>query len=187
MLGTLGYPVSPDALRKGLSKTVWPGRLTCLTRNPLFLIDGAHNEAAAKKLRESLEAYFPGRRFIYIMGVFKDKEYEKIAGIMAPLARSVHTVSLPDTARTLPAEELAGVMKRYCAAEDPIPAQNCMGSAIQDTNVPVRAEASIEIAVKHAFAEANKTDIILAFGSLSYLGQVMRIHEDIRTQYINEI
>ena len=187
MLGTLGYPVSPDALRKGLSKTVWPGRLTCLTRNPLFLIDGAHNEAAAKKLRESLEAYFPGRRFIYIMGVFKDKEYEKIAGIMAPLARSVHTVSLPDTARTLPAEELAGVMKRYCAAEDPIPAQNCMGSAIQDTNVPVRAEASIEIAVKHAFAEANKTDIILAFVSLSYLVVVMRIHEDIRTQYINEI
>ena len=120
--------------------------------HPVFLLDGAHNEEAALRLRESVESYFPGRRLIFIMGVFRDKEYEKIADIMCPLASSVYTVSLPDRKRTLPAEELARTVSRYCAR--------------------VSAEESTEQAVRKALAEAESEDVILAFGSLSYLGQV---------------
>lgn len=154
-LGTLGYPISPDAVCSGFEKTVWPGRLTCLGKEPLFLIDGAHNEDAAKRLRESLKAYFPDRRFHYIMGVFRDKEYEKIAGIMGPLAASVHTVDLPDAARTLPAAELAKTMRRHCQSD-----------------VRIQAKENVEDAVTDALSGAGKDGIVLAFGSLSYLGQV---------------
>ncbi len=165
-LNTLGYSISSDAVRQGLAFAVWPGRLTCLLQKPLFFIDGAHNEAAAIKLRESMEIYFPGKRLIYIMGVFKDKEYEKIAGIMGSLARSIHTVDLPDTGRTLPAGELAKVMRRHCAPD-----------------AAVQPEESIGTAVHSALREAHAEDVVLAFGSLSYLGKVMEIlseTEDIR-------
>lgn len=41
------------------------------------LLDGAHNEDAAKRLVQSLEAYYPGQKWQFIMGVFADKEYQK--------------------------------------------------------------------------------------------------------------
>jgi dihydrofolate synthase/folylpolyglutamate synthase len=100
--------------------------------------------------------YFPGKRFFYIIGVFKDKEYEKIAQIMAPLAKCVHTIDLPDAGRTLPAGELAEVMRQYCPG-----------------NAVVKAEQSVSDAVAAVFREAQAGDVILAFGSLSYLGSVM--------------
>jgi folylpolyglutamate synthase/dihydropteroate synthase len=72
--------------------------------------------------------------------------------IMCPLASSVYTVSLPDRKRTLTAEELARTVRRQCPN--------------------VRAEESVEKAVEEALAEAGSEDVVLAFGSLSYLGQV---------------
>jgi dihydrofolate synthase/folylpolyglutamate synthase len=155
-LRACGFPVSDEIIRRGIEKTSWPGRFTCLSENPLFFIDGAHNEDAAKRLRESLETYFSGKRFLYLMGVFKDKEYEKIAQIMGPLAKSVHTIDLPDRNRTLPAEELAEVMRRHCS---------------KDTKI--QTEQSVSDAVTELWEEADTGDVILAFGSLSYLGNVM--------------
>ena len=155
-LRTLGFKITKEAVRQGLKETAWPGRLTRLKTKPLFFIDGAHNEEAARRLRESLEAWFPQKGFIFIMGVFRDKEYEKIAGIMGPLAESVHTVDLPDAGRTLPAADLAGIMERHCK-----------------DGIPIRAETDIQAAVEHALREAGEDGRILAFGSLSYLGQVI--------------
>ncbi len=168
ILPSLGYHISQDDVRRGFEQTVWPGRFTRLMSEPLLFIDGAHNEDAARRLRESVENYFPGKRLIYIMGVFRDKEYEKIASIMGPLAKSVHTVSLPNEERTLPAGELARVMAQYCSS-----------------GVPVQAEESIPAAVRNALKEAEPADIILSFGSLSYLGEIMETVEAIKT-YENE-
>ena len=53
-LRTLGYEIPDEAVRDGFAKTVWEGRFTCLRKNPVFIIDGAHNEDAAIKLRTSV-------------------------------------------------------------------------------------------------------------------------------------
>ena len=157
-LRSRGYEISKRDVMAGFEKTVWPGRLTCISREPLVIVDGAHNEEAALKLQESVEQYFRGRRLIFIMGVFRDKEYEKIASIMGPLAEKIYTVELPDTGRTLGAGELEQALKPYCP--------------------DVKAVCGIEQAVREACASAEKEDVILAFGSLSYLGQVMELVED---------
>lgn len=158
VLPLIGYPVPKEAIQNGLKKTVWPGRFTCVYNQPLFFIDGAHNEAAAQSLRESIETYFPGKRPIYIMGVFKDKEYEKIAAIMAPLSKAIHTVTLPDKGRSLPADILTKTVRKYAASD-----------------VDIRTEQSIETAVKNVLEEAQENDIIVAFGSLSYLEQISEV------------
>lgn len=155
VLRTAGYVVSDDAVKNGFRKTTWPGRFTCINRNPLFIIDGAHNEDAALRLRESVERYFKGRRLIFIMGVFRDKEYDKIARIMAPLADEIYTVDLPDSDRSLKAGELECAVKPYC----------------QNTE----AKQDIGAAVKAALFSAEGNDVILAFGSLSYLGQAAEL------------
>ena len=159
------FGIPEDVIRQGLYKAEWIGRFTTICEEPLFLVDGAHNTDAAKRLRESLETYFPGKRLICIMGVFRDKEYEEIAKIMLPLAKQVYTVNLPDTERTLPAGGLKQTLDELKAKE---------GLFVQ-----VQAAGAVETAVELAAADAGKEDIILAFGSLSYLGEVIRCAENI--------
>lgn len=154
--------ITEAAIRAGLKEAKWIGRFTCISEQPLFFIDGAHNEDAARRLRESIETYFPGRKLICIMGVFKDKEYEKIANLMAPCMKRVYTVNLPDRNRTLSAERLAQVVTAAL--------ERC-GDAVPDS--AVLAAGDVETAVKEAQKYAGSEDIILAFGSLSYLGAVI--------------
>lgn len=112
-LRKLGYQIEEGAVRDGLDATRWAGRFTCLSEDPIVIVDGAHNEDAAKKLKTSIERYFTGEELILIMGVFKDKEYEKIVQILCPSAKRVYTVDLPNKERTLPAEKLAECKRLY--------------------------------------------------------------------------
>lgn len=156
-LNARGYCIGEDAVAKGLASTKWVGRFTCLSRNPIIIVDGAHNEDAAQRLRESADRYFSGKRIFLIMGVFKDKEYDKIAKIMAPVAYKIYTVELPDEGRTLDSQILKHALEPYCERVD--------------------AVGNIKRAVEAALKEAGKEDVILAFGSLSYLGKVMEFIE----------
>ncbi len=154
-LGEQGFPVSEAMLRKGLLETRWPGRFAVLAKRPYFIIDGAHNPEGAQKLRESVIFYFTNKKIITIMGVMKDKEYEKIAELTADLARQVITVAAPGSGRALPAYELAGVVRNY--------------------NPNVTAADSLEEAVEMSYLLADKDSVILAFGSLAYLGELSGI------------
>ena len=164
-LRSLGYEIGNDAVKRGIERTAWPGRFSCIGENPVFILDGAHNEDAALKLRESVEAYFSGRRLIGIMGVFKDKEYEKIARIMGPLLSVVYPVALPDRERGLPSERLAEALKPHCP---------CVRAPEERTE----QEAAVVQAVQGALAEAGEKDVILAFGSLSYLHQIKEAYDE---------
>lgn len=149
--------VPKEAVARGFLKARWPGRFTCISEKPLFIVDGAHNRDAAKRMRESVERYLCGKYLIFIMGVFQDKEYEEIAAQMAPLAKSIYTVELPDKGRSLKASELKKVCGPYCGKD-------------------VQASGSIREAAECAWQEAlaKPGSAVLAFGSLSYLGEVMR-------------
>ena len=83
-----------------------------------------------------------------------DKEYDYVMGRLAPLADRVITVMTPDNPRALPAESLAEDVKKY--------------------NDRVEAAGSLGDAVRRARAYAGEEDLILAFGSLSYLGELIR-------------
>lgn len=154
-LGEKGFPVTEKALRQGLKETVWEGRLTVLKRRPLLIVDGAHNEDAAEKLAKFIEFYFTNRRILYIMGVLRDKEYGKIIELTHGYADQIITVTPPDNPRALPALELA--------------------KEIAKVHPAVTAASSLEEALEMAQLLSGEDDVILAFGSLSYLGRLMDI------------
>lgn len=154
-----GYNISKEQLKKGLERAEWEGRFSILSDTPLFVIDGAHNEDAAKKLRETLEMGFTKRKIIYIIGVLADKEHEKMLQLMLPLAEKVYTVT-PHNLRAMDGELLAEEAGKY--HED------------------VTFEPEITEAVKKAMKEADKEEgMVLAFGSLSYLGEVKNALKEI--------
>lgn len=149
------FPVSEEKLRQGMAQARWPGRFDIVGRKPYFILDGAHNEDAARRLAQSVEFYFPGRRIIYIMGMLRDKEYEKVIGLTQGLADQIITVTPPANPRALSAYELA--------------------AAASKVHSKVTSADSLEEAVEMARLLADKEDVIIAFGSLSYLGRMMEI------------
>lgn len=153
-LRSLGYEITDAQLRVGLKRTRWKGRFSVIAKEPLFIIDGAHNREAAEVLEKSIEMYFTNRRIFYIMGVFRDKEYEEIVKKTVPLASHIITIQTPGNDRALPAEELTRVVKKY--------------------NRSVETAENIEDAVQKSLRKANKEDVIIAFGSLSFLGEITR-------------
>jgi len=153
-----GYTISEKALRIGLKETVWPGRFTLLSKKPYFVVDGAHNEDAARKLADSIEFYFTNKRIIYIMGILRDKEYEKIIDLTHGYAEQILAVATPNQARTLSAYELA--------------------TEVAKVHKNVTAVDSLEEAVEMAYLLARKEDVIIAFGSLSFTGKLMNILEE---------
>ncbi len=150
-----GYTFSEKDLKKGLLETKWPGRFEVLATKPYFIVDGAHNEDAAKKLAESVRFYFSNKRIIYIMGMLKDKEYEKVSAIMAEFAEQIITVTPPENPRALPAYDLALALKEH--------------------HDSVTVADSLEEAVEIAGLFARKQDVILCFGSLSFLGRIRKL------------
>ena len=152
-----GYSITEKAIRNGLKETEWRGRFTLLAKKPYFVVDGAHNEDAAKKLAESIEFYFTNKRIIYIMGILRDKEYEKIINLTQGYADQILTVATPNQARTLSSYELA--------------------TEVAKVHQNVTAVDSLEEAVEMAYLLAGKEDVIIAFGSLSFTGKLMNILE----------
>lgn len=155
-LRRLGVDISDKAIYKGLEDTIWQGRLEVLGKRPLFIIDGAHNEDAARQLAASIETYFKGRRMVFIMGVLKDKEYEKVLKLTAQYAEHILTITPPDNPRSLSAFELAMAAREYHK---------------QVTNL-----SSLEEAVEVAHLLADKDTVILCFGSLSFLGAIKKVY-----------
>ncbi|MFQ9345077.1 MAG: glutamate ligase domain-containing protein [Coprococcus sp.] len=76
-----------------------------------MIADGAHNRDAARRLAENVRTYLTDRKIVGVMGVFKDKEYEQIAEIMAPYLSKVYTIDLPNGERNLGKERLCEVLK----------------------------------------------------------------------------
>ena len=152
LLREQGITISDTSVREGLKNTIWKGRFTIIHEDPYVVIDGAHNPDAAMRLRTAMETYFPDQKKIYIFGVFSDKEYDKIIEITAPLAEYIYTVETPDNPRALPAEELAKEVAKVNAAVEPA--------------------MSIADAVKRSLNRAGKDDVIMVFGSLSFLKEV---------------
>ena len=143
--------IDKKAVRKGFGSVRNPGRFEVISQSPLTVIDGAHNPDAALRLRENLDLYFKGRRLIFVIGVFRDKDYDTLLRYTCDRADQVITVSAPGSQRALPALELARAASAYSSS--------------------VTAAASVEEAAELARLMAGKKDVIVAFGSLAWLGR----------------
>lgn len=149
----LGYNIQETAIRKGFRETRWRGRFEMIAQKPIVVVDGAHNEDGAKALGRNIETYFKGKRLIYIMGVLKDKDYEGILKHTSSYAEAIITIT-PNNKRGLSSKELAKSASKYC-------------QHVVDAD-------SIESGVSLGLQMAGEEDIILIFGSLSYLADIYK-------------
>lgn len=159
-----GMIISDMAVTDGIRHTVWPGRLERVREHPWIFLDGAHNPDAAEKLSKTLQKYFTNQKIVYIMGVLADKDYKTVLRYLGPQGKMFFTIT-PANPRALRAD----LLKK--AVEETVP------------DVPVRAMNSIEEALTAARKEAGRQGIIVACGSLSFLGDLkLALEQEIEIQ-----
>ena len=102
--------ISARAIRDGLRLTFWPGRFEILRADPPLILDGAHNVDSVNKLAMTLAEVFPGRRWTFIFGCYKDKDAE---GMIKSLAgRSARWImTQPSNSRAQDVERLMDLAK----------------------------------------------------------------------------
>jgi dihydrofolate synthase/folylpolyglutamate synthase len=105
LLDALGINLDAVALKNGIEKACWPGRMEMVSDSPRILLDGAHNPAGGLALVEALTD-IPRERLFLVAGVMGDKDAEGILGPLVPLIDEAFAVS-PALERALPSGRLA--------------------------------------------------------------------------------
>ena len=177
-----GFGISENTIRAGLAQATWPGRFEVLSRDPLLIVDGAHNPNGVEALVDTIRAYFPDQKINFVMGVMKDKDYHTMLRLIAPYAARFIT-ELPDAHRALRPEQLKSEIRAYF--DGPVETADSVTAAVQlameiadDSRVTcctgdgtVRSEIAIaddRIDEIHM----NRRPITICFGSLYQVAEI---------------
>lgn len=144
-----GLSLSENAIREGLKNTRWAGRMECCGKEPLVLLDGAHNADGILQLATAMQTYFNEKKVTLILGVLGDKEYDKMAEVILPHADAV-ILTEPHSERKLDVFSLARSISNHSGA--------------------IYTEKEIEAAFEKARSITPADDIILCCGSLYMIG-----------------
>jgi dihydrofolate synthase/folylpolyglutamate synthase len=96
--------------KKGLEAVSWPSRFETISNDPLVVLDGAHNPAAARALVKTLKETYPRHRIGFIFGFLDDKDSVEFVRILKPLVSQAWAVSI-DSLRGTTAEQAAGQIR----------------------------------------------------------------------------
>lgn len=146
-----GFPITEENIVSGLAKANWPGRFEKILDEPLFYIDGAHNVAGVERLVETLEDVFSGQKIHFIVGMMKDKEYDKMLAQVMHLAQEFVFIS-PDPYRGFDPEEVA--------------------AAVAQKGVATRTAENAEELLDYVQHELPKEAVVIQFGSLYLVGAI---------------
>ena len=94
----LGEKFSEEIARNALQKSLWIGRMQKLLDaegNFRWLLDGAHNPHAVKRLAEALNVYYPNQKFPCVFGALKDKAIDEMIPMIAPHVSTWHVTRTP--------------------------------------------------------------------------------------------
>ncbi len=144
VMGESGWSLEKDKIIQGLENTTWPGRLEIISSYPLIILDGCHNEEGARAVSEFWQSRIkqPG---ILVFGVMKDKDIEKIARWLFPLAARV-ILTKPTMERAASGEEIVDRLKRYkhkCFIEEQVPSAMRQALTLSGGQVPVLVAGSL--------------------------------------------
>lgn len=150
-LRTSGIPISDEAIQQGFARVQWPARFELLRREPPVVIDSAHNRDSARRLRETLDEYFPKMPVVLLFCALEDKD---INGILEELKPRLECV----------------VATR---ADHPrAPSAEWMAEQVKKVDIPVEAVEPVANALERARELAGDQKLVLSAGSVAFAGEV---------------
>jgi dihydrofolate synthase / folylpolyglutamate synthase len=92
LLRIAGFDIPQSAIVEGLNNAEWPGRLELIRRSPSqarLLLDGAHNVAGARALRDFLDEHLRPAPITILFGAMADKAIGEMGDVLFPAANQV--------------------------------------------------------------------------------------------------
>ena len=147
--------INGSSVKRGLSRTIWPGRMELVSDQPRVLLDAAHNREAVVQLINTLKDYFTYDKLYLIIGVFVDKD---LSAIVLPLARlATHVVvAAGDNPRYMPVEDVTSLIRENVR------------------HVTVSMATNPQAAIKQARHKCGLEDLILVAGSHDLMSAVRK-------------
>ena len=146
------FNLTDENIISGISKTILPARVEIISKKPLVILDGGHNEDGAKAFYNAVLPELENKsRVIVIAGMMADKAVEdSLKPLM--LKTDVFFAVTPDNPRAMKAHDLAEIAGRY--------------------SKQVFTVQNIKDAVKIAYAAADENTAVLVVGSLYLAGEI---------------
>ena len=155
-LGNGDRRILDDIVRVAFADVSSPGRLQVVSREPLTLVDGAHNPHGVRSLAKALETNFDSPKAIGVIGVLADKNADEMLGTLATsFDHVVITASKSD--RSVEQSELATIAEKFWPGE-----------------VTVSGGVALSMQVARELAISKNFDAIVITGSLSVVGEALK-------------
>ena len=122
----LGRALDHEAVLDAARELRLPSRLEIASREPLVILDGAHNTAGVTALRTALEPMLHGQQLTMVISILDDKDAAGMLAVMMPLCQTI-VLTRSSHERALPAEALGRLCREVgdsdCHVEpDPVEA-----------------------------------------------------------------
>ena len=106
--------ISDAAIAEGIAAAVMPARLELISREPVILLDGGHNEGCAEAVADFIGRHVAGRRIVMLSSLMADKDVDGYLRRVAPFAAEF-IATRADVPRAMDAEALKEAAAEYCA------------------------------------------------------------------------
>ena len=147
-----GYNITEQNIKDGIDKTILPARVEVISKKPLVILDGGHNEDGAKAFYEAVKECFDSNKKLFVIaGMMNDKAVEESLKPLISKADTFVAVT-PENPRAMKAEVLSEIAKKYC----------------HNVIICDNANSSLDL-IKSELAE---NDMLFVVGSLYLAGEV---------------
>jgi len=146
--------IGDSSIRKGFEDVHWPGRMQTVSKHPLIILDGAHNDYSAYRLKKAVEEIYPDYARIMVLGISASKDITGIVSNLIPGSR-IAVLTKAKHSRAASPDVIKREAKKY--------------------NVPVIETTNLNQAMAQARELAQTDDLVLVTGSLFLVGEALEI------------
>ena len=159
----LGQALSDEAVQEAFDGVSLPGRFEVIGREPLVIVDGAHNPDGAAAASETLaDDFAAGGGVVLVVGMTRERDVEAmLKGLRAQRCEAVICCT-PPSPRGLPSDELA--------------------RAAGDLGIAAESAGDVAEAVRRALVLAGPDDVIFVAGSLYVAGAARDAYPELLAQ-----
>ncbi len=147
----LGRPLDADLVAEAFASVRNPGRFEVVSREPLLVLDGAHNPDGAVAAAATLDEGFAvaGERRL-VLGMLAGRDPVELLQVLGVAEAAQVVCCTPDSPRALPAADLAAVVAEHGGRAQVVP--------------------DVGDALRTALDAADADDVVLVTGSLYTVG-----------------
>ena len=145
-----------DIVRVAFVDAASPGRLQVVSREPLTIVDGAHNPHGVRSLAKALKSSFGAPKAVAVIGVLAGKNADEMLEVLAGSFEHV-VLCAAKSDRALVVAELQSLAIKYWG-ETKISVASSVAKAIQDAR---------------ELAANEKLEAIVITGSLTVVGEAL--------------